>query len=210
MLELAVSAQTEAMRVQFHHDQKRGGYAALIRRGDGVTVRLPGYDRTFRVPHDLAHFVAEREFRLDRGVFGSIAAGAMFSNMSLVEGRARYDAQARSRAVLRANAVELTLAECLSGVVHTAVEHDLDRPTAHRKLRDSWGVLRPGPCPYGPADLGRAVDVLRLLGERWEVLGPGDVLALRWELAPAPAPRVIRQGNRGPATARRTVGIRTQ
>jgi hypothetical protein len=175
------------MRVHFHREAQRGGYAALIHRTDGVTVRLPGAGRKWRVPHDLAHLVAERELGLASGVFGCIAAGAMFSNMTLVEGRPRYDARARSRAVLRANSAGLTLAECLSGVVHDAVEHDLDLATAYRRLREAWGVLRPEPCPYGTAQLRRAVDVLTQLAVRWEALAPGEVLPLRWEL-PAPVP----------------------
>jgi hypothetical protein len=176
------------MRVHFHREEQRGGYAALIHRTDGVTVRLPGFDRKWRVPHDLAHLVAERELGLARGVFGCIAAGAMFSNMTLVEGRPRYDVRARSRAVLRANSADLTLAECLSGVVHDAVEHDQDLPTAYRRLREAWGVLRAEPCPYQPAELRRAIDVLGQLVARWEALGHGEVLALRWE-PPAPVLR---------------------
>jgi hypothetical protein len=191
------------MRVQFVRSDHGAGYTALILREDGVTVRLPGYDRTFRVPHDLAHFVAEREFGLDRGVFGCIAAGAMFANMSIVDGRRRYDANARSRAVLRANSAELTLAECLSGVVHDAVEHRHEFPAAYRRLRNSWGALRTGPCPYAPAELRQALDVLDRLTERWQALGPGGKLALRWEGGAASVPGPGR--DRTPATARRTV-----
>jgi hypothetical protein len=174
------------MRVRFVREARYGGYTVLITRGDGLTVRLPGYDRTFRVPHDLAHFVAEREFRLVHGVFGCIAAGAMFSGMSVVGGRPRYDAQARSRAVLKANSAELSLAECLSGVVHDVAEQELELGAAHRRLRESWGVLRSGPCPYEPGDLRRALDLLGQLTERWQELEPGEQLALRWEV-PVPA-----------------------
>lgn len=191
------------MRVQFVRSDHGAGYAALVLREDGVTVRLPGYDRTFRVPHDLAHFVAEHEFGLDRGVFGCIAAGAMFANMSIVDGRARYDANARSRAVLRANSAELTLAESLSGVVHDAVEHRHEFPAVYRRLRNSWGALRTGPCPYAPGEVRQALDVLERLTQRWQVLAPGGKLALRWEVRAAPVPGPGRGG--APATARTTV-----
>jgi hypothetical protein len=194
------------MRVQFVRSDQGAGYAVLILREDGVTVRLPGYDRTFRVPHDLAHFVAEREFQLSRGVFGCIAAGAMFTNMSLVDGRARYDANSRSRAVLRANSAELGLAECLSGVVHDAVEYGQDLWPAYRRLRESWGTLRSEPIPYEPADLRHALEVLRELGQRWQGLAPGEKLALRWDghAAAVPGPR----RTRAPATARRVSAAR--
>src|SRR5256886_17601817 len=127
------------MRVQFVRSDHGAGYAVLILREDGVAVRLPGYDRTFRVPHDLAHLVAEREFQLARGVFGCIAAGAMFTNMSVVDGRARYDAPARSRPVLTTTGAELTLAARLPGAVHDAAEHEPGLGGAHRPLRGSSG-----------------------------------------------------------------------
>lgn len=63
-------------------------------------VELPSYSRTHRVPHDLAHAVAEREFGRADGVFGSIAAGAVFDNMRVIAGRPRHDAAARGRRVL--------------------------------------------------------------------------------------------------------------
>jgi len=153
-----------------------------MRRDDGLTVRLPGYDRTWRVPHDLAHFVAEREFRLGHGVFGSIAAGAMFSNMAVVDGRPRYDAKVRSRAVIKAYSAELGLAEVLSGVVHDGVEHDSDADTVYRHLLEAWGTLRPGPCPYQLATLRRCIGLLGALEDKWRAVGVGQRLALRWEL----------------------------
>ena len=187
------------MRVQFHrNDQDGATYVVLVRREDGLTVQLPGYDQRGAVPHHLAHFVAEHQFRLTRGVFGCIAAGAMFSNMSLVGARPRYDAQVRSRAVLRSNASELGLAESLSGVVHDAVEHRLDLGTGYRRLREAWGALRPTPCPYAPADLNRVLDLLDKLGRRWRALAPGEALALRWETNPHP--------NAGPRTPSRRFG----
>jgi len=168
------------MRVQFHRGDRPGAYAVLVRRIGGVTVRLPGYDSGLRVPHVLAHFVTEREFRLAYGIFGCIAAGAMFSNMTLVDGRPRYDAQVRSRAVLRAHAAELALAEGLSGAVHTAVEQNLALATAHRRLREAWEVLRAERCPYEPADLNQVLDALNQLARQWQALEPGETLALRW------------------------------
>jgi hypothetical protein len=170
------------MEVHFHRTNDRGNYAVLVRRDDGLTARLPGYDRTYSVPHDLAHFVAERGFELTQGVFGSIAAGAMFSNMSLVDGRPHYDGKARSRAVLRAHADELGLAECISGVVHESVENHLDFPATLRRLHEAWGRLRPGPCPYEGGVLRRTLGTLGALGARWRTVEPGDTLALRWEL----------------------------
>jgi hypothetical protein len=182
------------MRVEFHRGPRHEEYAVLIQREDGLTVRLPGNDGEWRIPHDLAHFVAEREFGLAHGVYGCIGAGAMFGNMSLVDRRPRYNTRSRSRAVLRASASELNLAESLSGVVHEAVEQRLDPAAAYRRLRVAWDVLRPEPCPYDPADLRRVFDVLDQLGARWRQLTPGDVMTLHWEL---PDPDNLQSIHRG-------------
>ena len=187
------------MRVQFHRSDRLDEYVVLVRREDGLTVQLPGYDRRMVVPHHLAHFVAEHEFRLTHGVFGCIAAGAMFTNMSLVDARPRFDTHSRSRAVLRLNAAELGLAESLSGVVHDAAEQELDVGTAYRRLREAWGALRPGPCPYDAADLRRVLNLLAQLGERWRAMRAGEVLALRWDAAPRPRPRSLSRGSWTPA-----------
>ncbi len=73
------------MHISFHH-APRGESEARIRRQDGVVLILPSYSRKFRVPHDLAHAAAERELGLGGGVFGCIAAGAVFDNMRIADG----------------------------------------------------------------------------------------------------------------------------
>lgn len=95
-----------------------GGSVALIDRSDGLTLRMWSYDRKHSVPHDLAHFVAERAFVLPQGVWGSIAAGAVFRSMEVVSGRCRHDSHARSAAVIAENAGHIGLAEIVAGVVH--------------------------------------------------------------------------------------------
>jgi hypothetical protein len=177
------------MQAEFHRTDASGGYAVIVRRDDGLTVRLPGYDAARRVPHDLAHFVAEREFRLIRGVFGSIAAGAMFSNMAVVGGRARLDTHARSRAVLRAHTPDLGLAEAVSGVVHRAVEQPAPFPEVMADLAGAWGSLRAGPCPFRPETLRRTLVILAGLAQRWAALAEGGRLTLRWPLPTEPVPR---------------------
>jgi hypothetical protein len=182
ILIIAASAHTAGMHAEFHRTDVSGGYAVIIRRDDGLTVRLPGYDRKWRVPHDLAHFVAEREFRLNKGVFGSIAAGAMFSNMAVVDGRQRFDAKMRSRAVLRAHTAEIGIAELVAGVVHQGVERDERFEDVWARLREAWGTVRPEPCPYHPETLRRVLTMLAALAERWQALPEGERLTLRWSL----------------------------
>ena len=42
-------------------------YTTMAVRDDGVTLEVPSYDRTSPLPHDLAHYVVERELGLKQG-----------------------------------------------------------------------------------------------------------------------------------------------
>jgi hypothetical protein len=131
-----------------------GSTCATIRRADGVVLELPGYDRKFRVPHDLAHAVTERALGLSRGVFGSIAGGGVFDNMRVVAGRRpRHDAAERSRRLLAANKAELNQAELIAGIMHDGVEHHVD-PLPRAK--EAWRAFMTDPFPW-PDDEFRAV-----------------------------------------------------
>ena len=89
------------MRIQFRRWEV-GECISVIYRPDGVVLELPSYSRTWRVPHDLAHAVTERELGLAGGLYGLIASGHVFDNMSVVAGRPRHDARARSDRVMTA------------------------------------------------------------------------------------------------------------
>lgn len=175
----------------------RGESIATIYRNDGVVVELPSFSRKHQVPHDLAHAVAEREFGLADGVFGSIAAGAMFDNMRVVTGRPRHDAAARSKRILTANGRALTLAELLAGVLHRAVEGQDDLP-ATESARRHWGMVREDPFPWTDEQVTAAVDTLRDLARRWAALGPAESLEFRWPdrlVEPVPPARSRHRGS---------------
>lgn len=40
-------------------------YEVLVRRDDGVLIKVQSFDRPLRLPHDIAHFVVENELRLE-------------------------------------------------------------------------------------------------------------------------------------------------
>ncbi|MEV0902781.1 hypothetical protein [Actinoplanes sp. NPDC049802] len=185
------------MLVVFAHSST-GATVATLHRADGVVLQLPGYDRKFRVPHDLAHFATERALQMAGGLFGSVAAGGVFTNMRLVSGRPRHDAAARSKRVIDANKQTLGVAEVLAGVIHQIVETDDPAPAA-TMVRNAWGVLDPGVFPWTDEQVGTAVrDLTELTGE-WEARG---TLRLTWPdhlVAAAPPPRGVRRGRRGRA-----------
>ena len=68
------------MRVTFprlaDHQQ---GYA-VIERDDGVVYRMDGFTVMGPdLPHDVRHLIVERELRISDGIFGTIAAGTVWS-----------------------------------------------------------------------------------------------------------------------------------
>lgn len=167
-----------------------GECIARLHRRDGVVVELPSYSRKWRVPHDLAHLVTERELLLATGLFGSLAAGAMFSNVRLVSGRPRHDAAARSKRIIAANRRGLTVAEVLAGALHHAVEQR--QPiTPFEKAREDWGIVEHRPFPWTEEDIGRATDTLRDAAQQWDALDDAGALDEFWPdvlTSPVPAP----------------------
>ncbi|WP_091516585.1 hypothetical protein [Amycolatopsis sacchari] len=154
------------------------GALTLLHRDDGVTLEMRSYDRKSRVPHDLAHAVTERELGWRTGVFGCLAAGALFSSVRVLDGRQRYDARERGRRLIAGHARDIGVAELLAWVVHEAVEHGTGNPFL--AARDAWGTLREDPFPYDETDLQRATSTLRRLGDAWLNLPPGDGLRFSW------------------------------
>jgi len=170
----------------------RGECIARLYRRDGVVVELPSFSRRWRVPHDLAHLVTERELLLATGVFGSLAAGAMFSNVRVVSGKPRHDAAARSKRILTANRRGLTVAEVLAGVLHHAVEQRLPVPP-YEKAREDWGVVEYRPFPWTPEDIARATDTLRDTVRLWEALDDTGTLDEFWpDVLTSPVPAETR------------------
>lgn len=187
------------MQIVFVRERVRES-TATIHRPDGIVVELPSYSRKHRVPHDLAHAVAERRLGLARGIYGTIAAGGMFANMRVVAGRPRHDAAQRSERILRANAGELGLTEILGGALHHAVESGR-LPTAYRRVREAWESVNPGPCPYDRDQLEDAASELDLLTQAWGQLGFGQGLTFAWPArlispVPRPEPRRREPGSR--------------
>lgn len=155
-------------------------YFTTAARDDGLTVTIPGYDRASAVPHDLAHFVAEREFGMTRGFWGSVAAGAMFVNMAVASGRQKPHAAERSKLILKAHGTDIGLSEAVAGAIHAAVEHDLSPEVVLNRLRAHWENVSPVPPPITVNDLELATAALRREVARWSAVPAKQRLALNW------------------------------
>jgi hypothetical protein len=132
---------------------------------------------------------AERELLLATGVFGTLAAGAMFSNARVVSGKPRHDAVARSRRILTANRHGLIVAEVMAGVLHHAVEHRQPE-VPYEKAQHDWGIMEQRPFPWTEADIARATGTLRDTAQQWEALADAETLDEFWPAvltSPVPA-----------------------
>jgi hypothetical protein len=149
-------------------------------RDDGVVMSIDSGNRKGFIPHDMIHFVGEQSFAVQDGFWGSIAAGALFESVRVIEGKLRHDAAARSRALLKANADGLLLGEVIGGPCYRAVECGLDLETAHKDLIRTWGSIRTSPMPYSRQTLKTAIDAFAGARETWKSLTVGEELSLTW------------------------------
>jgi hypothetical protein len=157
-------------------------YATQAVRDDGVSVQVPAYDRTAPLPHDLAHYVVERELGLKNGFWGCVAAGALFPGMTVISGRQRPQAAARSAAVIREAGQHGTEAEVLVGVL-LGIVHDGLEPggaAARERLGRAWKPARPSRGPLNADEVCRVCAALREAEARWQALPVGDSLTVYW------------------------------
>ncbi len=137
---------------------------------------MTGYDRRFRIPHDLTQAVTERQLAMSRGVFGTIAAGGLLDGMRVVSGNPRHDAAVRSRRLLAANRSTLGMAEVIAGVVHDAAERNAPGP-APANARRAWAIFTSDPFPWPDEDIITAITTLASLTVDGEVTG---TLSFTW------------------------------
>jgi len=190
------------VRIDFRR-RAQGECVSVIHRQDGVVFELPSFSRKHRVPHDLAHAVTERELRISNGVYGLIAAGHLFPTMTVVSGKLRHDARARSERVWKAYGSSSTGAEVLASAVHLSVESGQSKHVLDAARR-AWGMVEQAPFPWTAADITRALTALRDLAGQWESVGVDECLEFFWPDAltlPVPPPAVAIQ--RQPRTGRR-------
>lgn len=180
------------MRVSFHR-LPGNRYHSTAERADGVTVFVPGYDRAAKIPHDLVHFVVERELRLRCGVWGTIASGGMFRNMKVISGRQGPHPAERSKEVLRTHGAALTAAEALAAFFADLLELDTaERP--ERLLADFRRRADGLPLPELSAERVLACrEALRRAAVQWRRVKVGEALILDWPFRPTRVERRVRE-----------------
>jgi hypothetical protein len=200
------------MRVTFPRLPDHERAYAVVERDDGAVYRLYGGLAGPQLPHDIMHFVVERELHIRDGIWGGIAAGVVFGSMQHVSGRRPPHARERSkellanfrrpglRAELMANFIQ-----CVAGLDHPSNVEILT--LAATKL----SVLPPADATVEPSEVAAAAQALQVEAARWARLRVGQELSYDWPQAVLAArhrarmrkPRVVRPNKkrrgRGPA-----------
>jgi hypothetical protein len=164
------------LEVVFHRPATGRRYRSRLRRSDGCVVELEGgsWNRIGgaerELPHDLAHLVVEGALAFPMGLWGVIAAGGLFGEVAVVEGRRPPHHEARGRAVTDGAGETLRQAEILVRAVCDAAVSGAAPAVATVGARwwDAGLADEPGP----------AVDALRAAARAWAATAPGG--ELRW------------------------------
>ena len=184
------------MRVTFPRlaDHQRG--YSVVERDDGVVYRMGSFTSMGTgLPHDIRHLIVERELRISDGIWGSIAAGTVYTSMSHLRGRRPPHAADRSAQLKRAQQDRITRAELLASLVEAVAALDDQSPAEIQRLaRERLSVLpltEPGANPGDvigmppPEALAAAARAMQVEAARWARLRVGENLVYDWRAEPA-------------------------
>ena len=192
------------MRVSFRRFPGHSSAYSVIERDDGVVYRMKEFTRAgTRLPHDLRHFVVERELGIADGIWGGIAAGMVYTSMDHVQGRRPPHSAERSDELQRARRQQLMRAELLANLVEAIAMLDAPSGDDIRRLTrtklSAVPVTEPGADPAdvaavpAPEVLAGAARALQLEAARWARLRVGEELVCGRLAAPA----AVTRGPRG-------------
>jgi len=156
---------------------------SVVTRDDKVTLRVAGYGPSQPLPHDLAHYVIEKEFKLRRGFWGSVAEGAIFPGMAVLAGRQRPHARERSEALCRANSRNVIEAEVIIGLAIELMKNKVPAtsPYAMKAIAERLAPSKDSELgAITAANLQRIDEGLGVMARRWSGVKIGDALVVRW------------------------------
>jgi len=210
------------MRITFRRFPGHTAAYSVIERDDGVVYRMKEFTSSgARLPYDLRHLIVERELSIADGLWGTIAAGTVYSSMDHLRGRRPPHAAERSAGLKREHRQPVMLAGLLADLVEAVAMLDAPSEDEIRRLTGTKlsvvPVSEPGEDPAdaaavpSPAMLARAARALQVETARWARLRVGEELAYSWPAASSrglhavPQPREAgdrrdprRTGKRGP------------
>jgi hypothetical protein len=158
---------------------------AVIERDDGVVYRLYGGLAGLSLPHDVRHLVVEQSLGISDGLWGRIAAGAVFLSMRHVSGRRPPHAAARSTDVKRKLHGVGLRAEMIANLVEQVAALDAPSEAEIRRLaKITLSMLPPGDADVDATAVAVAARALQVEAARWARLRPGQELVYDWPSIP--------------------------
>jgi hypothetical protein len=154
---------------------------AVVERDDGAVYRLYGGQAGPQLPHDIMHFVVERELRISDGVWGGIASGIIFDTMQHVSGRRPPHARGRSKELLATCHSPGLRAELMANFVQAVA--GLDHPSDIEIMTlaaTHLAALPDSGADVEPADVAAAAQALQVEAARWARLRVGQELSYDW------------------------------
>ena len=154
---------------------------AVVERDDGAVYRLYGGQAGPKLPHDIRHFVVERELSIRDGIWGGIAAGVIFDTMQHVSGRRPPHARERSKELLANFHRPGLRAELMANLVECVA--CLDHPSDIEILTlaaTQLSVLSDDDADVEPAEVAAAAQALQVEAARWARLRIGEQLSYDW------------------------------
>lgn len=182
------------MRITFRRFPDHARAYSIIERDDGVVYRMAEFTRAgTELPHDLRHFVVERELRVADGIWGGIAAGMVYGSMEHVRGRRPPHSAERSDELKRVQRQRIMRAELLANLIEAIAMLDApSRADIHRLTSAKLSVVpitEPGANPADvaavppPDVLAGAARALQVEAARWARLRVGEELVYEWRPA---------------------------
>lgn len=179
------------MRITFERFPAYADAYSVIERDDGVVYAMAEFSRGGpKLPHDLRHFIVERELGISDGIWGSIAAGAVYTSMRHLSGRRSAYVTTKSTAVKKSQRDRIGRAELFANLVEAVAM--LDQPSVpeiQRLTREKLACVplsEPGQDPADllnvppPAVLAAAASALQVEASRWARLRVGEKLVYEW------------------------------
>jgi hypothetical protein len=147
----------------------------------------PGFDE--RMPHDLMHFVVERELGLRNAIFGQLAAGGTAGTFRAASGGAESDREAaRQRRALARRGARLQQQGRADAAMSERMADVCWRAWSARAAGRKVAVT--GAMGCSAAELHRICDVLDKTSTAWAKLSIGQALTLHWPDAPGESGRI--------------------
>jgi len=157
------------VRITFERMADRRPVETLVERDDGVTLLMRGAGGGAGLPHDLVHYLVERELDVPDGIWGCVADGAVWGSMRHVSGRRPPHVTERSDRLIKDRADRIGAAEALADVVARLARHQ--------------EVLPSQVAGRDRAALERAAAALAAAEREWGELTPGERWVLSWPAA---------------------------